>query len=72
MSVHSEDDMAKVIYRVAAEAGRAGHSSPSAVPSTPPASVPPRELIDRCERTLDRTHEEGVEHAVRRPGRLAG
>ncbi|TIC89371.1 glycoside hydrolase family 65 protein [Nocardioides sp. GY 10113] len=57
----AEDDMAKVIYRVAAE------------PMTPiritkivsfhtADSVPPRELIDRAQRTLARTWEQGVQH----------
>ncbi|KRA39221.1 MULTISPECIES: glycoside hydrolase family 65 protein [unclassified Nocardioides] len=61
MSVHSEDDMAKVIYRVAAEPGVAVKLT-KVVSFHTAATVPPRELIDRCERTLDRTHEEGIAH----------
>jgi len=59
--VHAEDDMAKVIYRVAAEPGVPIRLT-KLVSYHTSRSVPPRELIDRCERTLDRTHEQGVEH----------
>lgn len=58
--VHSEDDMAKVIYRVAAEPGLPVRLT-KLVSFHTAQKVPPRELIDRCERTLDRTHEEGVD-----------
>lgn len=61
MSVHSEDDMAKVIYRVTAEPGVTVKLT-KLVSFHTANTVPPRELIDRCERTLDRTHEEGVAH----------
>jgi alpha,alpha-trehalose phosphorylase len=61
MQVHSEDDLAKVIYRVAAEPGVPIRLT-KLVSYHTAASVPPRELIDRCERTLDRTHEQGVDH----------
>ncbi|WP_182378784.1 glycoside hydrolase family 65 protein [Nocardioides sp. WS12] len=61
MSVHSEDDMAKVIYRVAAEPGITVKLT-KVVSFHTAETVPPRELIDRCERTLDRTHEEGIAH----------
>ncbi len=61
MSVHSEDDMAKVIYRVAAEPGVTVKLT-KVVSFHTAETVPPRELIDRCERTLDRTHEEGIAH----------
>lgn len=60
MEVHSEDDMAKVIYRVAAEPDVPVKLT-KLVSFHTASKVPPRELIDRCERTLDRTHEEGVE-----------
>lgn len=60
MEVHSEDDLAKVIYRVAAEPGVTVKLT-KLVSFHTAQKVPPRELIDRCERTLDRTHEEGVE-----------
>ncbi len=61
MQVHSEDDLAKVIYRVAAEPGVPIRLTKLVSYHTSRA-VPPRELIDRCERTLDRTHEQGVAH----------
>jgi len=61
LQVHSEDDMAKVIYRVSAEPGVPIRLT-KLVSYHTATSVPPRELIDRCERTLDRTHEQGVEH----------
>lgn len=60
MEAHSEDDMAKVIYRVAAEPGVPVRLT-KLVSFHTAQTVPPRELIDRCERTLDRTEEEGVE-----------
>lgn len=60
MEVHSEDDMAKVMYRVAAEPGVPVRLT-KLISFHTAKKVPPRELIDRCERTLDRTHEEGVE-----------
>ncbi|TWG90853.1 alpha,alpha-trehalose phosphorylase [Nocardioides sp. J9] len=60
MEVHSEDDMAKVIYRIAAEPDVPVRLT-KLVSFHTATTVPPRELIDRCERTLDRTHEEGVE-----------
>ena len=61
MDVHSEDDLAKVMYRIAAEPGVPVKLS-KLVSFHTADSVPPRELIDRCERTLDRTHEEGMAH----------
>ncbi|AJR18840.1 glycoside hydrolase family 65 protein [Pimelobacter simplex] len=59
MSVHSEDDLAKVIYRIAAEPGVPVRLTKTVAFHTA-QTVPPRELIDRCERTLDRTREEGI------------
>ncbi|KRC53541.1 MULTISPECIES: glycoside hydrolase family 65 protein [unclassified Nocardioides] len=59
--VHSEDDMAKVIYRISAEPGVPVRLT-KVVSFHTAQTVPPRELIDRCERTLDRTHEEGIDH----------
>ena len=59
--VEAEEDMAKVIYQVAAEPGVPIRLTKLVSYHTSP-SVPPRELIDRCERTLDRTHGQGVEH----------
>ena len=61
MTAQSEDDMAKVIYRIAAEPDVPVRLT-KIVSFHTASTVPPRELIDRCERTLDRTHEEGVEH----------
>jgi alpha,alpha-trehalose phosphorylase len=57
----NDDDLAKTVYRVAAEEGVplrldklvAYHSS---------RGVPVRELSDRCDRTLDRASSNGVEH----------
>lgn len=61
LEVHAEDDLAKAIYRVAAEPGVPVRLT-KLVSFHTAATVPPRELIDRCERTLARTHEEGVAH----------
>ncbi|KRB78925.1 kojibiose phosphorylase [Nocardioides sp. Root190] len=59
MDVHSEDDMAKVMYRISAEPGVPVKLTKIVAFHTA-QTVPPRELIDRCERTVDRTHEEGI------------
>ncbi|GAA3549860.1 glycoside hydrolase family 65 protein [Nocardioides daeguensis] len=61
LEVRAEDDIAKAIYRVAAEPGVPVVLT-KLVSFHTAATVPPRELIDRCERTLARTHEEGVAH----------
>jgi alpha,alpha-trehalose phosphorylase len=61
LQVRAEDDLAKVIYRVAAEPGVPIRLT-KLVSYHTASSVPVRELIDRCERTLDRTHEQGVRH----------
>ena len=61
MQVHAEDDLAKVIYQVAAEPGVPIRLT-KLVSYHTATSVPPRELIDRCERTLARTHQQGVTH----------
>ncbi len=58
-NAHSEDDQAKVIYRVAAEPGVPVRLTKLVAFHTA-RTVPPRELIDRCKRTLDRTRDEGV------------
>jgi len=63
MRVHAEDDSAKVMFRVAAEPGVTVRLTKLVSVHTA-ASVPARELIDRCERTLDRTHEQGVQHQL--------
>jgi len=61
LEVHAEDDLAKAIYRIAAEPGVPVRLT-KLVSFHTAATVPPRELIDRCERTLARTREEGVTH----------
>ncbi|MBS4753096.1 glycoside hydrolase family 65 protein [Nocardioides sp. zg-ZUI104] len=60
MTVDSEDDLAKVIYRIAGEPGTTVRLTKLVAFHTA-NTIPARELIDRCERTLDRTWEEGVE-----------
>jgi alpha,alpha-trehalose phosphorylase len=60
MQVQAEDDMAKVIYRVAAEPG-VPMVLTKVVALHTADSIPARELLDRCERTLDRVHREGVD-----------
>ncbi|MEZ0577431.1 glycoside hydrolase family 65 protein [Nocardioides sp. MH1] len=59
--VEADEDLAKVIYQVAAEPGVPIRLT-KLVSYHTSRSVPPSELIDRCERTLARTHEQGVEH----------
>ena len=59
MEVHSEDDMAKVIFQLTAEPGVPVRLT-KLVSFHTAQTVPPRELIDRCERTLDRTWKEDV------------
>ncbi len=61
LDVHAEEDLAKAIYRVAAEPGVPVKLT-KLVSFHTADTVPPRELIDRCERTLARTREEGVPH----------
>jgi alpha,alpha-trehalose phosphorylase len=59
-SVHTDDDLAKVVYRIDAEPGVpvtltkyvAYHTS---------RGVPPRELLDRCGRTLSRALKSGLD-----------
>ncbi|MFD1858458.1 glycoside hydrolase family 65 protein [Aeromicrobium camelliae] len=59
-SVQVDDDLAKITYRVNAQPGKpirlvkyvAYHTS---------RGVPPRELVDRCRRTLDRAKSEGLQ-----------
>ncbi|WP_183094831.1 glycoside hydrolase family 65 protein [Nocardioides stalactiti] len=61
LEVHAEEDTAKVLYRVAAEPGVPIRLT-KLISYHTADSVPPRELIDRCERTLARTAEQGVDH----------
>ncbi|HWJ80856.1 MAG TPA: glycosyl hydrolase family 65 protein [Nocardioides sp.] len=57
--VHADDDLAKVIYRINAERGHTVRLTKLVAVHTA-TSVPARELIDRCERTLDRAKEQGA------------
>ncbi|MCW2839258.1 MAG: family 65 glycosyl hydrolase [Aeromicrobium sp.] len=58
--IQTDDDLAKMTYRIDAEPGQpivltklvSYHTS---------RGVPSRELLDRCRRTLDRAHDEGVD-----------
>lgn len=58
--IHTDDDVAKMTYRIDAEPGQpivltklvSYHTS---------RGVPSRELLDRCRRTLDRVHDEGLD-----------
>ncbi len=59
--VAAEPDGAKIIYSVPAEAGTTITLTKLVAVHTA-NQVPARELVDRCERTLDRVQEEGVEH----------
>ncbi|KHL17827.1 UNVERIFIED_CONTAM: kojibiose phosphorylase, partial [Mumia flava] len=60
VSSHSEDDMAKIVYQVMAEPGRTIRLSKVVAYHTS-RGVPPRELLDRCRRTLSRVAAEGIE-----------
>ncbi|MEO6020008.1 MAG: glycosyl hydrolase family 65 protein [Knoellia sp.] len=59
-TVHNDDDSAKMIYRIQAQQGATIRLS-KLVSAHTADSVPPRELIDRCERTLDRVAEAGLQ-----------
>ncbi|WP_035904393.1 glycoside hydrolase family 65 protein [Knoellia subterranea] len=59
-TVHADDDSAKMIYRIQAQPGVPIRLT-KLVSTHTADSVPPRELIDRCERTLDRVAEAGVD-----------
>jgi len=58
--IQTDDDLAKMTYRIDAEPGQpivltklvSYHTS---------RGVPSRELLDRCRRTLDRSHDEGID-----------
>jgi len=58
--VESGEDIAKAIYRIQAEPGRPFRLTKTVSYHTGRV-VPARELLDRCERTLDRIREEGVQ-----------
>ncbi|WP_018155845.1 glycoside hydrolase family 65 protein [Demetria terragena] len=55
-----EDDQGKLIYQIRAEEGHTIRLTKLVSVHTA-TRVPARELIDRCERTLDRANEDGVE-----------
>ncbi len=58
---HIADDQGKMIYRLQAEAGETVTLTKTVSIHTA-TRVPAGELIDRCERTLDRAAEEGLHH----------
>lgn len=60
-----EPDIAKNVFRVQAKAG-VPITVTKLVSYHTSRGVPPRELVDRCRRTLDRAASEGVETAFRR------
>ena len=55
-----EEDVAKHVFRIRAEAGRPIRLTKVVAYHTS-RSVPTGELVDRCRRTLDRVHETGIE-----------
>jgi alpha,alpha-trehalose phosphorylase len=58
--VRTDDDLAKVVYRVDAEPG-VTISLTKFVSYHTSRGVPPRELLDRCSRTLDRASAVGID-----------
>ena len=58
--VVTSDDLAKIIYRVDAQPGQTITLTKTVAYHTS-RGVPGRELLDRCRRTLDRVHDEGIE-----------
>ncbi|MDQ4054304.1 MAG: glycoside hydrolase family 65 protein [Actinomycetota bacterium] len=58
--VESGEDIAKAIYRIQAEPGRTFRLTKTVSYHTGRV-VPSRELLDRCERTLDRIRDEGIQ-----------
>ncbi len=60
-SEHIADDEGKMIYRLQMEAGQSFRLTKTVSYHTA-QHVPSRELLDRCERTLDRAAEEGTQH----------
>ncbi len=57
---HSEDDLAKMTYRVDAQPGQPIRLTKLVTYHTS-RGVPARELVDRCRRTLDRVREQDLE-----------
>ena len=62
-SVHTDDDLAKLTFRIDAEPGRPIRLTKFVSYHTS-RGVPSRELLDRCHRTLDRARAEGVQHQL--------
>ncbi|WP_344771581.1 glycoside hydrolase family 65 protein [Aeromicrobium panaciterrae] len=58
--IQTDDDLAKLIYRIDAEPGQP-ITLTKLVSYHTSRGVPSRELLDRCRRTLDRAQEEGLE-----------
>ena len=58
--IHVSEDLAKMVYRIDAEPGQTIKLT-KLVSYHTSRGVPPRELLDRCRRTLDRAAAEGVE-----------
>ncbi len=58
--VDVSEDLAKIVYRIDAEPGQTVRLT-KLVSYHTSRGVPPRELLDRCRRTLDRAASEGVE-----------
>ena len=58
--IHVSEDLAKMVYRIDAEPGQTIRLT-KLVSYHTSRGVPPRELLDRCRRTLDRAGTEGVE-----------
>ena len=61
--VESEADFAKHVVRVTAEPGKTLTVTKTVSYHTS-RSVPARELVSRCRRTLDRVQDEGVQHQI--------
>ena len=58
--IHVSEDLAKMVYRIDAEPGQTIKLT-KLVSYHTSRGVPPRELLDRCRRTLDRAAAEGIE-----------
>ncbi len=58
--IHVSEDLAKIVYRIDAEPGQTIRHTNYASYHTS-RGVPPRDLLDRCRRTLDRAGGDGVE-----------
>ena len=58
--ISADDDTGKMVYRVAAKPGQPLKITKTVAYHTS-RGVPVRELVDRCQRTLDRTRDRGIE-----------